>query len=266
MWSKQETYLTWFTLLSYNELYISFIYLALYYWWNPSCCLMQVEIMLRLRHPNVVLFMGAVTRPPHFSILTEFLPRFIFSYTPFFIFKLVVNGTVFLPTQLTIWYLFPIYPVAWNANIFHKELLLLFLLLLRGLLLLFVDIILVSFILNGKSQKISVHHAQVFAHMHERLHLFSLIESAWMSVYAKFPQLEINPWSPYDYLYHECNYKVNMWFWLQIVVCCMCKWKGPSADVYFSLQKCKCVIRDISELMFVVSLCKKKFHWNMIVT
>ncbi|KAG7943359.1 hypothetical protein I3843_15G034200 [Carya illinoinensis] len=37
--------------------------------------LVQVEIMLRLRHPNVVLFMGAVTRPPHFSILTEFLPR-----------------------------------------------------------------------------------------------------------------------------------------------------------------------------------------------
>ena len=33
--------------------------------------------MLRLRHPNVVLFMGAVTRPPHFSILTEFLPRLI---------------------------------------------------------------------------------------------------------------------------------------------------------------------------------------------
>ncbi|EOY29896.1 Map3k delta-1 protein kinase isoform 3 [Theobroma cacao] len=34
----------------------------------------EVEIMLRLRHPNVVLFMGAVTRSPHFSILTEFLP------------------------------------------------------------------------------------------------------------------------------------------------------------------------------------------------
>lgn len=43
----------------------------------PAGCLMQVEIMLRLRHPNVVLFMGAVTRPPNFSILTEFLPRFI---------------------------------------------------------------------------------------------------------------------------------------------------------------------------------------------
>ncbi|XP_072983153.1 probable serine/threonine-protein kinase SIS8 isoform X2 [Typha latifolia] len=37
--------------------------------------LMQVKIMLRLRHPNVVLFMGAVTRPPNLSILTEFLPR-----------------------------------------------------------------------------------------------------------------------------------------------------------------------------------------------
>ncbi|KAK4274579.1 hypothetical protein QN277_017778 [Acacia crassicarpa] len=35
----------------------------------------EVEIMLRLRHPNVVLFMGAITRPPHSSILTEFLPR-----------------------------------------------------------------------------------------------------------------------------------------------------------------------------------------------
>ncbi|XP_006475934.1 serine/threonine-protein kinase EDR1 isoform X3 [Citrus sinensis] len=35
----------------------------------------EAEIMLRLRHPNVVLFMGAVTRSPHFSILTEFLPR-----------------------------------------------------------------------------------------------------------------------------------------------------------------------------------------------
>ncbi|KAL3586830.1 hypothetical protein D5086_013697 [Populus alba] len=35
----------------------------------------EAEIMLRLRHPNVVLFMGAVTRPPHLSILTEFLPR-----------------------------------------------------------------------------------------------------------------------------------------------------------------------------------------------
>jgi hypothetical protein len=33
--------------------------------------------MRRLRHPNVVLFMGAVTRPPNLSIITEFLPRYI---------------------------------------------------------------------------------------------------------------------------------------------------------------------------------------------
>ncbi|KAL8171127.1 hypothetical protein V2J09_022931 [Rumex salicifolius] len=35
----------------------------------------EAELMIRLRHPNVVLFMGAVTRPPNLSILTEFLPR-----------------------------------------------------------------------------------------------------------------------------------------------------------------------------------------------
>ncbi|KAJ9537393.1 LOW QUALITY PROTEIN: hypothetical protein OSB04_030126 [Centaurea solstitialis] len=35
----------------------------------------EVEIMLRLRHPNVVRFMGAVTRPPNISIVTEYLPR-----------------------------------------------------------------------------------------------------------------------------------------------------------------------------------------------
>ncbi|XP_008793254.2 probable serine/threonine-protein kinase SIS8 isoform X2 [Phoenix dactylifera] len=35
----------------------------------------EVKIMSRLRHPNVVLFMGAVTRPPNLSIMTEFLPR-----------------------------------------------------------------------------------------------------------------------------------------------------------------------------------------------
>jgi hypothetical protein len=33
--------------------------------------------MKRLRHPNVVLFMGAVTRAPNLSIVTEFLPRYV---------------------------------------------------------------------------------------------------------------------------------------------------------------------------------------------
>ncbi|KAI3966406.1 hypothetical protein MKX01_008015 [Papaver californicum] len=35
----------------------------------------EVLLMKRLRHPNVVLFMGAVTAPPHLCIVTEFLPR-----------------------------------------------------------------------------------------------------------------------------------------------------------------------------------------------
>ncbi|KAI4351011.1 hypothetical protein L6164_005405 [Bauhinia variegata] len=35
----------------------------------------EVQLMKRMRHPNVVLFMGAVIRPPNLSIVTEFLPR-----------------------------------------------------------------------------------------------------------------------------------------------------------------------------------------------
>lgn len=37
--------------------------------------LREVSIMKRVRHPNVVLFMGAVTKQPHLSIVTEYLPR-----------------------------------------------------------------------------------------------------------------------------------------------------------------------------------------------
>lgn len=37
--------------------------------------LREVAIMKRIRHPNVVLFMGAVTQSPHLSIVTEYLPR-----------------------------------------------------------------------------------------------------------------------------------------------------------------------------------------------
>nr|BAC80147.1 constitutive triple response 1-like protein kinase [Delphinium hybrid cultivar] len=35
----------------------------------------EVALMKRLRHPNIVLFMGAVTRRPHLSIVTEYLAR-----------------------------------------------------------------------------------------------------------------------------------------------------------------------------------------------
>ncbi|KAI9106679.1 hypothetical protein K1719_022207 [Acacia pycnantha] len=37
--------------------------------------LREVAIMKRVRHPNVVLFMGAVTKQPNLSIVTEYLPR-----------------------------------------------------------------------------------------------------------------------------------------------------------------------------------------------
>ncbi|XWS55956.1 hypothetical protein CRYUN_Cryun09bG0044400 [Craigia yunnanensis] len=37
--------------------------------------LSEVAIMKRLRHPNIVLFMGAVTQPPNLSIVTEYLSR-----------------------------------------------------------------------------------------------------------------------------------------------------------------------------------------------
>ncbi|ESQ54876.1 hypothetical protein EUTSA_v10024333mg [Eutrema salsugineum] len=37
--------------------------------------LREVAIMKRVRHPNVVLFMGAVTERPRLSIVTEYLPR-----------------------------------------------------------------------------------------------------------------------------------------------------------------------------------------------
>ncbi|CAL9229047.1 unnamed protein product [Arabidopsis halleri] len=37
--------------------------------------LREVAIMKRIRHPNIVLFMGAVTQPPNLSIVTEYLSR-----------------------------------------------------------------------------------------------------------------------------------------------------------------------------------------------
>ncbi|CAG7890839.1 unnamed protein product [Brassica rapa] len=36
----------------------------------------EVSLMKRLKHPNVLLFMGAVSSPQHLCIVSEFLPRF----------------------------------------------------------------------------------------------------------------------------------------------------------------------------------------------
>lgn len=45
---------------------------------HPEHCkefLREVAIMKKLRHPNIVLFMGAVTEPPNLAIVTEYLSR-----------------------------------------------------------------------------------------------------------------------------------------------------------------------------------------------
>jgi len=36
--------------------------------------------MRSLRHPNIVLLMGAVTQPPNLSIVTEYLSRCVFTF------------------------------------------------------------------------------------------------------------------------------------------------------------------------------------------
>lgn len=42
---------------------------------------LKVSLMKRLRHPNVLLFMGAVTSAQRLCIVTEFLPRFILNFS-----------------------------------------------------------------------------------------------------------------------------------------------------------------------------------------
>ncbi|KAL9328679.1 hypothetical protein ACSQ67_003682 [Phaseolus vulgaris] len=43
--------------------------------WNGSDVAAKIDIMKRLRHPNVLLFMGAVYSPERLAIVTELLPR-----------------------------------------------------------------------------------------------------------------------------------------------------------------------------------------------
>ncbi len=35
----------------------------------------EAELMMSLRHPNVLQFLGAYTQPPNICIITEFMPR-----------------------------------------------------------------------------------------------------------------------------------------------------------------------------------------------
>lgn len=56
--------------------------------------------MKRARHPNVVLFMGAVTRAPNLSIVTEFLPRYVckcmVSHNYIVLLKITLSGKLML--------------------------------------------------------------------------------------------------------------------------------------------------------------------------
>jgi hypothetical protein len=54
--------------------------------------------MKSLRHPNIVLFMGAVTEPPNLSIVTEYLSRYGFSFQGMVSWLLPTSG-VFLSLQ-----------------------------------------------------------------------------------------------------------------------------------------------------------------------
>ena len=35
----------------------------------------EVHIMKRLKHPNIVPFLGACTQPPNLAIVTQYMPR-----------------------------------------------------------------------------------------------------------------------------------------------------------------------------------------------
>lgn len=56
--------------------------------------------MRRLRHPNVVLFMGAVTRPPNLSIITEFCPRLVSSLDCINIVHFAYSGANYILAQM----------------------------------------------------------------------------------------------------------------------------------------------------------------------
>jgi len=56
--------------------------------------------MKSLRHPNIVLFMGAVTEPPNLSIVTEYLSRFESSSWLYLCLSLYYDIIIFYPLLL----------------------------------------------------------------------------------------------------------------------------------------------------------------------
>lgn len=74
--------------------------------WPGAMLSVQVAIMRRLRHPNVVLFMGAVTVPPNLSIITEFCPRLVLwtlwgiVYAFFCVLSVKCVGTLLFPCSV----------------------------------------------------------------------------------------------------------------------------------------------------------------------
>jgi Ni,Fe-hydrogenase III small subunit len=44
---------------------------------NCNQSYVKVSLMKKLRHPNILLFMGAVTSPHRLCIVTEYLPRYV---------------------------------------------------------------------------------------------------------------------------------------------------------------------------------------------
>jgi len=71
----------------------------LLHWFDNVFSRMKVSVMKRLRHPNILLFMGAVTSPQRLCIVTEFLPRFVLS---FFFWTICINSIWLYFTMLCI--------------------------------------------------------------------------------------------------------------------------------------------------------------------
>ena len=61
----------------FRSYFYSFLFAVKFLILLVPCCFLptKVSLMKRLRHPNVLLFMGAVTSPERLCIVTEFLPR-----------------------------------------------------------------------------------------------------------------------------------------------------------------------------------------------